>query len=109
MYDLPSVTPSSPSAGNSISQDLTYDWSQKGEGGVNVSVVVGPGQDNRTVDIRTDETSLALYLTDGRKFSTQLYGEVVPGATSVMYKGPRCIIRLQKRDPSLHWPQLEVC
>lgn len=74
-----------------------------------VVVVVGTGQDNRTVDIQTDETSLAVCLTDGRRFSTQLYGEVIPGATSVTYKGQRCIVRLQKRDPSLQWPQLEVC
>lgn len=91
---------------NSISQDLSYDWSQKGDR-VSVTVVVGFNQDNRTVDIRTDETSLGLYLTDGRRFSTQLYAEVVPEVTAVFYKGPRCIVRLQKRDANLHWPQLE--
>ena len=76
---------------------------------MSVAVVVGPGQDNRTMDICTDETSLAIHLKDGRKFSTQLYSEVVPGATSVTYKGQKCIVRLQKKEPNLQWPQLEVC
>lgn len=91
---------------NSISNDLVYDWSQKNEF-VIVSVLVGQGHDNRTVDINSDETSLAVSLTDGRKFSTLLYESIVPEANSVSYKGTRCIIKLLKNDPKIHWPHLE--
>lgn len=73
-----------------------------------VSVTVGHGHDNRTVNINTDESTLGVSLTDGRKFSVQLYAAVVPEATSVSYKGPRCIIKLLKHDNTIHWPHLEV-
>ncbi|KAK3877709.1 hypothetical protein Pcinc_017596 [Petrolisthes cinctipes] len=92
---------------NSISCELAHDWSQKNEF-VTVSVIVGHGHDNRTVNINTDETTLAVSLAEGRKFSAQLFAPIVPEATSVTYKGPRCIIKLLKHDNTVHWPHLEV-
>lgn len=73
-----------------------------------MSVHVGQGHDNRTVNINTDTTQLAVSLSDGRKFSTQLCETVVPEATSVSYKGARCIVKLLKNDPTINWPHLEV-
>ncbi|KAG7172887.1 Ubiquitin carboxyl-terminal hydrolase 19-like [Homarus americanus] len=92
--------------GNSVSNDLAHDWMQKNEF-VIVSVWVGQGHDNRTVNINTDETELTVSLPDGRKFSTQLFETVLPEATSMSYKGARCIVKLLKSDPNIHWPHLE--
>lgn len=94
-------------SGNSISNDLVFDWTQKNEIVV-VSVLVGPGHDNRTVNIHTEPTRLSVSLLDGRKFSTKLYETIVPEGTSISFKGPRCIIKLLKNDPNIEWLQLEV-
>lgn len=94
-------------SGNSISNDLVFDWTQKNEI-VAVSVLVGPGHDNRTVNIHTEPTRLSVSLLDGRKFSTKLYETIVPEGTSISFKGPRCIIKLLKNDPNIEWLQLEV-
>lgn len=91
---------------NSISNDLVFDWTQKNEI-VAVSVLVGPGHDNRTVNIHTEPTRLSVSLLDGRKFSTKLYETIVPEGTSISFKGPRCIIKLLKNDPNIEWLQLE--
>ncbi|KAK7077081.1 Ubiquitin carboxyl-terminal hydrolase 19 [Halocaridina rubra] len=91
---------------NSISNDLVYDWNQKNEL-VTVTILVGNGHDNRTVNIDTEPTRLSVNLLDGRKFSTRLYEKVVPDGTSVSFKGPRCSVKLIKFDPQITWPQLE--
>lgn len=91
---------------NSISNDLAHEWSQKNEF-VIVSVWVGEGHDNKTVNINTDRTRLAVSLPDGRKFSAQLYETVEPEAVSVEYEGARCNVKLLKTDPNIYWPHLE--
>ena len=73
-----------------------------------VSLLVGAGHDNRTVNVNTEATKLTVTLTDGRKFSTRLYESVVPEGTSVSFKGARCLVKLLKNDPQIHWLQLEV-
>ena len=73
-----------------------------------MTVFIGTGHDNKSVDVQTEEQELTVSLNDGRKFQVQLYEKILPDKTLVNFKGPRCQVTMKKEDSKIHWPSLEV-
>ena len=73
-----------------------------------MSILVGNGHDNKSVNVNSYSQNLEVSLTDGRKFSTDLFDKIEEEATNVTFKGPKCIIRLLKNDPNVTWDSLSV-
>ena len=94
--------------GNSLSNsDIVFDWNEKDEF-VNVSLLVGGHHNKANVNVLSEPQFLKVSFSDGRKFSTKLYEKIQEDCTEISFKGPRCVVKLLKYNPDIHWKSLEV-
>uniref|UniRef100_A0A6A7FSR5 ubiquitinyl hydrolase 1 n=2 Tax=Hirondellea gigas TaxID=1518452 RepID=A0A6A7FSR5_9CRUS len=90
---------------NSMSSDMPMDWSQR-DTWVIVTLVTGNNHDSKRIKVEVEPNYVSITLSDGRRYATKLYSEVVVEGAEYHQKGHQYIVKLMKHDPTIHWPTL---